>query len=71
MSEPPVWTPRAGFAARHEAALRMLPLADGRHDPDLEYVRRCADCGTVKDDLARINGRWVCWDRLDCFRAAK
>lgn len=75
-----------GMAARREAALRLPPLADGRHDPVLETpapARRrrpaaapaatCHFCGASSADaeLAVVFGEHACRDRVDCYQRFK
>lgn len=50
--------------------LAMIPVAYDRPPPEtLEYVPRCARCGTDRQDLTRVDGQLVCSDRFDCYQA--
>lgn len=62
-----------GLAARRAAALRLPPLASGRHDPDLELqpIHICHVCGNESRRLVRLFGEYMCRDRVTCYQRWK
>ena len=60
-----------GYQARAEAASRLPPLASGTTDPDL-IPGRCYVCGNPRTkELARIFGKLMCRDRVDCYQRTR
>lgn len=47
--------------------LAMIPVAYDRPLAEtLDYLARCARCGTARLDLTRVDGQLVCADRAVC-----
>jgi len=64
---PALQTPAPGPAL---SPLRMLAVTAGQPLPETaDYIPRCSRCGTVRQDLTRVNGQLVCVDRFDCYQA--
>ena len=64
---PSLATPGPELPPHH---LRMIPVDYDRPLPETaEYIPRCSRCGTIRQDLTRVDGQLVCVDRFDCYQA--